>query len=188
MPYLVRRISRAKWDNENYDYHKSDNAPADAITACLRTFNNELSTWLVDDDDLKDVLDSKEFLEAILCLATGSKQQNLNKMELIFFPLDLLTNNNIQIKQTVGDTVIKGFQSKHYDILNLNYDNLKIIKDIVLDCLRNDRYLLYAKNQVKNLLVNAAKEDVLDANTLNKDFRKALGLKIPEDDTIIVHI
>ena len=57
MPYLVRKISRAKWDNEDFDYVNNDNAPADAITSCLRTFNNELSTWLIDDlEDLDNAI------------------------------------------------------------------------------------------------------------------------------------
>ena len=88
MPYLVRKISRAKWDNEDFDYTSNDNAPSDAITSCLRTFNNELSTWLI--DDLKD-LD-----KAILCLITGSKQENLNTIQLIYFEVDEINKRGFE--------------------------------------------------------------------------------------------
>jgi hypothetical protein len=166
MPYLVRKISRAKWDNEDFDYTSNDNAPSDAITSCLRTFNNELSTWLI--DDLKD-LD-----KAILCLITGSKQENLNTIQLIYFEVDEINKRGLAIENTAGDTVIGEYQNMHFDIKNLNYDTLGTVKDIILDCLRNDFYKTITKKTLKEILHESAnKTKILDKSLLNEKLQSA---------------
>lgn len=153
MPYLVRRISRAKWDNEEFDYTTNDNPPADAITSCLRTFNNELSTWLIDDLDQLD--------KAILCLVTGSKQESLNTLQIIYFELGEIENRGLILENTPGDTVITEYQDIHFDIKNLTYETLGNVKDLVLDCLRNDRYKTVTKKTLKDLLAKSVNEDNL---------------------------
>ena len=161
MPYLVRKISRAKWDNEDFDYVNNDNAPADAITSCLRTFNNELSTWLI--DDLED-LDN-----AILCLITGSKQENLNTIQIIYFEVQEITKRGLEIENTLGDTVIGEFQKMHFDIKNLNYNTLEIVKDIILECLRKNYYKTKKKKTLKEILnVSVTGTKILDKSLLNE--------------------
>ena len=166
MPYLVRKISRAKWDNEDFDYVNNDNAPSDAITSCLRTFNNELSTWLI--EDLND-LD-----KAILCLITGSKQENLNTIQLIYFEVEEIENRGLIIEKTVGDTVIGEFQNMHFDIKNLNYNNLGAVKDIVLDCLRKNYCKNITRKTLKEILQEAVNNTkILDKSLLNEKLQTA---------------
>ncbi len=161
MSYLVRRISRAKWDNEEYDYSNDDNAPSDAITSCLRTFNNELSTWLI--DDLKDLN------QAILCLITGSKQENINTIHLIYFDIEEINKRGLSIEKTTGDTVISQYQGLHFDIKSLNYETLGVVKDIVLDCLRKDYYKTITKKTLKDILRESVnKSKILDKSLLNE--------------------
>ena len=161
MPYLVRKISRAKWDNEDFDYVNNDNPPSDAITSCLRTFNNELSTWLI--DDLKD-LD-----KAVLCLITGSKQENLNTIQLIYFEIEEINKRGLAIEKTTGDTVINEYQDMHFDILNLNYETLGTVKDIVLDCLRKDFCKTITKKTLKEILLNSVNNTkILNKSLLNE--------------------
>lgn len=165
MSYLVRRISRAKWDNDNFDYLANDNPPADAITSCLRTFENELSTWLIND--------LKELDKAILCLITGSKQENLNALQIIYFEIDEVAAKGLAIENTQGDTVIEEYRSLHYDIKNLNYTSLGSVKDIILNCLRINNYKIITKKALKDLLnesVNITK--ILDKSLLNEKLQK----------------
>ena len=165
MPYLVRRISRAKWDNDNFNYLINDNPPSDAITSCLRTFDNELSTWLIND--------LEELDKAILCLITGSKQENLNALQLIYFEIDDVTSKGLIIENTLGDTVIEEYRSSHYDIKNLNYNALGSIKDIVLNCLRINNYRIVTKKALKDLLVESVnKTKILDKSLLNEKLQK----------------
>ena len=161
MPYLVRRISRAKWDNEDYDYLHNDNPPADAITSCLRTFNNELSTWLIED--------VKDLNQAILCLVTGSKQENINTLQLIYFDIEEISRRGLVFEKTPGDTVINEFQDSHFDIQSLNYDSLGVFKDIVLDCLRNGQCKTITKKTLKEILTDSVnKTKILDKSLLNE--------------------
>jgi hypothetical protein len=165
MPYLVRRISRAKWDNDNFNYLISDNPPSDAITSCLRTFDNELSTWLIND--------LEELDKAILCLITGSKQENLNALQLIYFEIDDVTSKGLIIENTLGDTVIEEYRSLHYDIKDLNYNALGSVKDIVLNCLRINNYKIVTKKALKDLLVESVnKTKILDKSLLNEKLQK----------------
>lgn len=165
MPYLVRRISRAKWDNDNFNYLINDNPPSDAITSCLRTFDNELSTWLIND--------LEELDKAILCLITGSKQENLNALQLIYFKIDDVTSKGLTIENSLGDTVIEEFRSSHYDIKNLNYTALGSIKDIVLKCLRINNYRIITKKALKDLLLESVnKTKILDKSLLNEKLQK----------------
>ncbi|WP_333660915.1 hypothetical protein [Chishuiella changwenlii] len=158
MSYLVRRISRAKWDNDEYDYVNDDNSPADAITSCLKTFNNELSTWLIDDIDQLD--------NALLCLITGSKQESLNTIQIIYFQIDEIINRGLILEKTPGDTVISQYRDMHFDIKCLTYETLGNIKEIVLDCLRNDRCRVITKSELKKKLKKAIEEDELFEKSL----------------------
>lgn len=165
MPYLVRRISRAKWDNEGYNYLDNNNPPADAITSCLRTFNNELSTWLI--DDLGDLN------QAVLCLVTGSKQENINTLQLIYFDISEIEKRGLILEKTPGDTVIEELKDSHFDIKNLNYDALGRFKDIVLDCLRKDHYKTITRKSLKEILTDSVnKTKVLDKSLLNERLQR----------------
>lgn len=167
MPYLVRRISRAKWDNDEFDYTTNDNPPADAITSCLRTFDNELSTWLIDDLNQLDT--------ALLCLITGSKQESLNSIQIIYFEIDEINNRGLILENTQGDTVITQYQNIHFDIKGLTYEKLGVVKDLVLDCLRNDRCKTFTKKTLKDLLKRAIEEESLfDKSLLNEKLQNVL--------------
>lgn len=166
MPYLVRRISRAKWDNDDYDFLSDDNAPADAITSCLRTFENELSTWKIND--------LEELDKAILCIITGRNQENINSLQIIYFEVNEIFNRGLTLENTLGDTVISEYKNLHFDIRQLTYNGLGIIKDLVLDCLRNERCRTITKKSLKELLIKSTEVDKLfDKSLLHEKLQKA---------------
>lgn len=166
MSYLVRRISRAKWDNEDFDYSVNNNPPADAITSCLRTFSNELSTWLIDD--------LNQLEQAILCLITGSKQENLNTLQIIYFDLEEIEKRGLIVEKTPGDTVITEYQNMHFDIQNLTYETLGNVKDLVIDCLRSKQYRTITKKTLKDLLIKSIdKDNLFERSLLNEKLQSA---------------
>ena len=74
-----------------------------------------------------------------------------------------------KIENTAGDTVIGEYQNMHFDIKNLNYDTLGIVKDIILDCLRNNFYKTITKKTLKEILHESAnKTKILDKSLLNE--------------------
>lgn len=167
MPILVRRISRAKWDK--IDIMKDDDPVADAITSCLRTYNNTLSTWLIENEEQLDA--------AILALITGSKVEKLDSFQLIYFNEEMLNSLDLKLESTEGDTVIDKLKSSHRDISELTYTKIGKVKDVVLDCLKNDRFKSVTKGELKKLLAEAISKDQLKFEDLHENVIKELKKK-----------
>ena len=165
MPILVRRISRAKWDN----VYENGDVDADAITQCLRTTNNELSTWLIDDIN--------EIEKAILALVSGGKQENLNTIHIIYFDEADIQNAGLELKITAGDTVAKELIEKHRDISELTYSKLASVKNIVLDCLEKDRFKTVTKGEIKGILLKSIEDNILKLEDLHEKLSESLTPK-----------
>ncbi|MGF7028446.1 hypothetical protein [Sphingobacterium multivorum] len=164
MPILVRRISRSKW--ESYDYVNSDNPPADAITNCLRTHDNELSTWKIDNLD--------ELEKAILCLITGSKQENLSTIHIVYFDINLIGEHGLSIKESIGDTVISEYNNSHFDVTSLDYQSLGSFKNLILSCLRSGNVKTITRGELKKILNKAKDDRILDESLLNPTYQSNL--------------
>lgn len=159
MPLLVRRINRAKW--EQIDFNSTDDVSADTITNCLRTFNNELSVWKIEN--------MSELDDAILALITGSKQSKLRTLHYVIIDEALIIDNKIDLKETNGDTVVGDLVKMHKDITALTYVKLGIIKDLVIDSLLNNRSSFFTRAKLKGLIKEAMKNGRVSKEELNKD-------------------
>jgi len=156
MPYLIRRISRAKWEEI-----EQGEVSADAITNDLKTFRNDLSVWLIS---------SKEELEkAVIALITGAKQTKLSTLHIVLIDEILIAESSLTLNSTKGDTVVESLQDLHRDISELTYTKLGTIKNLVLDCLKSDNYALYTKKQLKTLLKSAIESGELLKDKLNPE-------------------
>ena len=100
MPYLIRRISRAKWDEI-----EGGEVSADAITNDLKTFQNDLSVWLISNREELD--------RAVLALVTGGKQTKLSTLHIILIEEEMIENNGLTLKETPGDTVVASLVNSH---------------------------------------------------------------------------
>ena len=154
MPYLIRRISRAKWEEV-----EQGEVSADAITNDLKTFQNELSVWLIPN--------KKELKKAVLALITGAKQTKLSTLHLVLIEEKLVKSNSLVLNTTKGDTVIKSLQNLHRDIGDLTYSKLGTIKDLILNCIKSNSYALYTKRQLKDLVKSAIESGELLKENLN---------------------
>ena len=89
MPYLSRKITRAKW--ERRDGLANGEIPADAVTADLRTTDNTLSFWTFEDA-------SDEGIRATaLVLATAADR--VDRMDIVWVMQDLLYENRLSIRK-----------------------------------------------------------------------------------------
>ncbi len=163
MSILVRRINRAKWDQVDI---YNDDSSADAITLCLKTTNNDLSTWLVDSEENIDT--------AILALITGSRQENLSTIHIVYFDESIIAEKDLNLAQTIGDTLIPTIKDKHRDISELTYSKLGDVKDIVLDCLRNDRFKTITRANLKKMLIKSIEDGLLDRASLSDEMQGIL--------------
>jgi hypothetical protein len=156
MPLLVRRISRAKWDNI-----QDNDVCADAITNCLKTFNNDLSVWrITTEDDLN---------EAILALITGSRQTQLSTLHYVLIEENLVINTGLSLRESNGDTVVSELINKHRDIENLTYIKLGKVKDLIINAINTNSTNFITKRQLKEVLVNAINEGKLVKDRLNPE-------------------
>lgn len=156
MPLLIRRISRAKWDKIGVD-----DVSADAITSCLRTNQNDLSVWRISSE--------QELSDAILALISGSKQSKLSTLHYVIIDETLIIERGFTLKETPGDTVALELVDKHRDIENLTYVKLGIIKDLILDCISNDRTSFITRKSLKELLIHAIKTGKIKKESLNPE-------------------
>ncbi|HRN47180.1 MAG TPA: hypothetical protein PKW69_04025 [Niabella sp.] len=178
MPLLVRRINRAKWDQivgapvsingiskvcnwiKNL-FVKETDVSADAITNCLKTFNNDLSVWHIETDaDLE---------KAILALITGSSQTKLSTLHVVVIEEETALKKGIQLANTPGDTVAKELISNHKDLTNLTYTKLGIVKDLIVDCIKTNKTTLYTRKQLKDIIKKAIKDGKVNKLDLHQD-------------------
>lgn len=179
MPLLVRRINRAKWDqiadttevssnsilriyNKCTKFFKKDtDVSADAITNCLRTTHNDLSVWHIDS--------GAEIEKAILALITGSSQTKLSTLHIVMIEEENALNKGIKLANTAGDTVVKDLINNHKDLTNLTYSKLGVVKDLILDCIKENNTKLYTKKQLQVIIKKALADGVLNKIDLHAD-------------------
>lgn len=156
MPLLIRRISRAKWDKIG-----NEDVSADAITSCLKTYQNDLSVWRISSvEDLNN---------AILALISGSKQTKLSTLHYVMIDENLAFEKGLSLKETPGDTVALDLVESHRDIEELTYIKLGVVKDLILECIDNDKASFMTKKNLKDLLKDAIKNGKIQKETLNPE-------------------
>lgn len=162
MPILVRRINRAKWEQIINEDDASDSS-ADAITNCLKTTNNDLSVWKIENIEQLD--------DAIIALITGGQQTKLSTLHYVLINEDVLLANGLDIAETEGDTTIVSLKNTHRDITNLTYTRLGIVKNIVLGCLAEDpnKETFITRAKLKVLLKNAIENGKVSKSDLNEE-------------------
>lgn len=156
MPLLIRRISRAKWDKIG-----EEDVSADAITSCLKTYQNDLSVWRISSEE--------DLNNAILALITGSKQTKLSTLHYVVIDENLAIERGLSLKETPGDTVALDLVDSHRDIEELTYVKLGVVKDLILECIDNEKTSFITKKSLKELLKDAIKNGKIQKDTLNPE-------------------
>lgn len=171
MPFLVRRIQVAKWQKILNSKNPNDSC-ADAITNCLRTKENTLSVWQIED--------LGQLENAILALITSSQQTNLSTLNIVIIDGDTLQNENLEIVESEGDTMAKFLRDTHRDIANLTYSRLGKVKDIILNCLESEseNYRIFTRKDLKLILQTAITEGKVDKDNLNQELLKDANINL----------
>ncbi|MBS1774732.1 MAG: hypothetical protein JSS64_00440 [Bacteroidetes bacterium] len=162
MPILVRRINRAKWEQIINEDDASDSS-ADAITNCLKTTNNDLSVWKIENIE--------QLGDAILALITGGQQTKLSTLHYVLIREDVLLERGLNLAESEGDTRVESLKNNHRDIANLTYNRLGIVKNIILDCLAEDtnKEAFFTRAKLKVLLKKAIDDGKVNKEDLNKE-------------------
>lgn len=180
MSVVVRRISIGKWENYAKTKHKhmrlasifgmpKYNAPADAITGCLRTFDNELSVWVVDKKE--------EIPFALLAMATGIKQNDVGTIHYVTFDSEELSDAGILFQPSLGDagTAIPALKKYHNDIMNIDYVCLGKLQDMIVTKIHQNKNHKKLREDLWGWIGKAIDNKLLDISLLSEEYQKAVN-------------
>lgn len=177
MGVCVRKISKSKWPAEEILADKTDEEilpflKADALTSCLRTSKDELSLWTVENTS------EEEITKAILALITNSRLERLDRIQVVYFDEDNVTQAGLTLKKTPGDTVISTYTNLHQDMIELNYERMGKVSGLITSALRDRRIKKYNEKELSKMLVEAIKSGLVDQKKLHMFLQHKLGLEV----------
>lgn len=170
MTYYVRKISRAKWPNNehesDFDYDNFDinELKADAITGCIKTSSNELSLWKIESKD--------EDINAILPIVAGFEKPNT--FDIVYIQEEDLKEAGIELNKTKGRTPVIELQELHYDADVKNYSGLGTFAKIITHALK-DNYKRIKEKDVKKIIEKAIADGKLNKEDLDLKMQEKLG-------------
>ncbi len=159
---LVRKISKSKWFQ--IDIRKDNDVSADAITNCLKTTNNTLSVWSIENED--------DIEKAILAIA--SNLDHIETIDIVILNDEVLQESGIKIITSKGNTPIESLKEIHRDLSELTFSKLGNVKDHIVERIRNDKLRRFTKGKLKKILRDAIEKGFLELDDLNESVRNKI--------------
>jgi hypothetical protein len=182
MSYLVRKITKSKWNINSEEYLKTQNPqkiPFDAICLCLKSTQNKLSVWETDTDDwdsLNDVL-----------AALFSSMDRPSKSDIIILDKSKLIEKGLELESNLGESpAVPDINNMHRDLSALNFEKVhalvcEMAPIIYSNELNNNvsrvRLKRYNEKQVISIVRDALAENKIIADDLAQSWK--MKLKIP---------
>ena len=162
MALLVRKINRAKW--KIHPDITIEEIPADAITHCLKTSQNSLSTWRI--------LDRGRLPDAVLAiLAAGD---HIETFDVVCIDSDLLESDGISLENTEGNTKFKNYRKEHVDISQLTHKTLGVIAEHIASEIQINSDKRFTKIELIQLLADAVDEGKIRKEDLKASMKSKL--------------
>lgn len=155
---LARKVNKAKWDNQLESKNKI--ISADAITSCLRTSENNMSVW--------DVENIEDAVLALACL-----NESLIVIDIVVLSKKRLNELSIEINAVKSYNPVSDLNEKHFDIINLDYDKLGVIANEIADEIinNNDFIVRFPKPAVREIVKNAINSGRITISQLKKNLQ-----------------
>ena len=166
--YLVRKISRAKWDKQfNTDRGLAkEEISADAVTGDLRTQSNSLSFWRCSASEPNSIGDA--------ALAIAAAGDRLDKLDIVWISDSELCNDGHVLRSTKGRTSVRDLVETHVDICNLDYTRLGRIAERVYIAIQDQHCRRLSRTQVKKLLESAIRHGRIASVDLRQGVRSEI--------------
>ena len=170
MPYLVRKITLAKWPTKGQAF-KIDELNADTITAELRTKTNQLSWWIAE---------TKEDVERIGVSFISKLESKVGNIKLVMIPLELFQEFEVKNTPQNGDTAVMDMRVLHYDVSNLTYRSLGGIAALIAKTTSEypDRIITVKVQPAIESLKKMKSDGLLDISVLGKYIKEKLEIKL----------
>ncbi len=169
MPYLARKITRAKW--EFRDELGVDEIPADAVTADLRTTDNTLSFWKIEKPS------DEEIRLTALALATGADR--IDRLDLAWVEEDGFRGDGLSLNPNDGRTPVVSLRKSHVDVIKLDLNRLCKIAASVSQAIYRGQHQRFTKKELIKIIVEAVVNGLLSPSDLapnvKEEIEKELG-------------
>ncbi len=171
---IGKKIGRKKLDQCNKQLRASATKPSslqdnqiEALKADLKSDEGRVSFWICDGSPAKRD-------QVVLALMTADNKQDIESLEIVLVPLEMINANGLPIKEVKGATVIDELRSRHRDvILENDTDHGKLI-DILIFCICEQWTSVYTHNKIKEIIRSAIQEGMLDVARLHEKMRNKL--------------
>jgi len=164
MPYLTRKITRAKW--ESGDELGADEIPADAVTADLRTTGNTLSFWKIENPS------DEEIRITALALATGAER--IDRLDLAWVEEDGFQDDGLSLNPNDGRTPVVSLRKNHVDVTKLDLDRLCKVAVSVSQAISRGQHQRFTKKELINIIVEAVGKGLLSLSDLAPNVREEI--------------
>ncbi len=171
--FLVRKISRAKWEPK--EGLSAEEISADAVTVDLRTRDNSLSFWKCKSDSDKSVED--------VALAIASKAQCVEKVDLVWVADGKLRDDGQILKDTDGETYVEDLVKKHVDVCMLDYVRLGKVARLVAAAIKANQYRRLTKRRIAQLLATAVEQGRINFDDLEEGVKTKVQNLLVKDSS-----
>lgn len=160
MTYLVRKISKSKWPKKDLANFDISNLRADAITSCLRTTSDTLSTWEIESLELLD--------EAVLALIANFER--IDTIDVAVIETAKITGKGFRLESKLGTTPAEYLKEKHKNVVDLKFDTIGEFSKLIVSCLEDKQVYRYNATRVKTMLKKALEEGRINKELLKEGF------------------
>jgi len=161
---LARKVSKAKW--ESFIGVDDSAITADAVTCDLRTTNNDLSVWHIEE------FTDAELHEAVLAIV--SCQERLDSFDLAALDEEEIVARGLKVEKTEGGarTPVDDLHERHHDIRCLTYDDLRPLAEAVISSFRRNQVKRITAGKILDIVVEAIRAGRLELCNLRKEIRE----------------
>ena len=162
--FLVRKISRAKWEKKSHLH--AEEISADAVTVDLRTMDDSLSFWRCSSDSTGDVED--------VVLALASIRDSVDRIDIVWIAEEDLQSAGQNMKNTDGRTPVGELVNRHVELYWLDYVRLGKVADCVVTAITNNQCRRVSKKRVTELLKDAISQSRISLDDLSKNIQDTI--------------
>jgi len=172
---FTRKVNGAKWQPSKS--LAPGEVSADAVTADLRTTDNELSFWACSSND------EAELRETVLALATGGDR--LDKMDVAWIEREAVHAAQLTIQETPGhaNTPVESLKGRHVDVAKLDVARLGIVAGLIHAAVSAEKkqWRRFARSEVLAVVVAAVRSGRVAIDTLKDELRKDVERAVLSD-------
>lgn len=162
MALAVRKIEIGKWKKN--DPSNGAEACADAITNCLKTKDNKISIWEINDEPNVD--------DAVIAIV--SKGDCLESIDIIQLKMEDIEEGGLKIEKSQGNTLLKEFTDKHREITDLTYATLGTLANIIIVSIKSQKNKRYTRSMLIQLVKSAVESGRISEEELKPSLKEQL--------------